>query len=85
LTEGEIIEISHSSVIPDNSHGIPIKFYANFQGIPKIIPNNSKESQRIPKIDRSVIPTIIFPLILKVLNPFEKPGGNSLTRGVSLP
>jgi hypothetical protein len=38
-----------------------MEFYANFQGIPKIIPNNSKESQRIPKIDRSVIPTIISP------------------------
>jgi hypothetical protein len=40
---------------------IPMEFYANFKGIPKIIPNNSKESLRISKIDRSVIPTIISP------------------------
>jgi hypothetical protein len=70
--EGEIIEISHRSVIPDNSYGIPesigipgipqwFKEFKVFQGIPKIIPNNSKESKRIPKIYRSVMPTIISP------------------------
>jgi hypothetical protein len=32
---------------------IPMEFYANFRGIPKIIPNNSKEFQRIPK---SIVP-----------------------------
>jgi hypothetical protein len=46
-----------STIIPR----IPMEFYANFQEIPKIIPYNSKESRRIPKIDRSIIPTIIFP------------------------
>jgi hypothetical protein len=53
ISEGEIIEISHRAVIPDNSYGIPelrrnswnstkipelpMEFYANFQGIPKKI------------------------------------------------
>jgi hypothetical protein len=36
-----MIEISHRSVIP-GIPGISMEFYASFQGIPKIIPNNSK-------------------------------------------
>jgi hypothetical protein len=61
-TEGEIIEISHRSVIPDNSYGIP-EFHQNSRNstiIPRI-PKKPKESQRITKFDRSVIPTIISP------------------------
>jgi phosphoribulokinase len=40
---------------------IQMEFHANFQGIPKIIPRNPRESQRIPKIDRSVIATLFPP------------------------
>jgi hypothetical protein len=62
--EGGIIEISYRAVIPRislgipkfhrNSRnskkvpGIPMEFYANLFVIPKIIPNNSMEFQRIP-------------------------------------
>jgi hypothetical protein len=38
-----------------------MEFYTNFCEIPKIIPSNSVESQRIPKTDRAVIPRTISP------------------------
>jgi hypothetical protein len=65
MDEGEIIEISHRAVNPRFSYGtpefhrnsrnstkipvIPTEFYANLFVIPRIIPNNFMESQRIPK------------------------------------
>jgi hypothetical protein len=54
----------NSKIIPR----IPLEFYANFLGIPKPISSNPKESQRIPKIDRSVIPTIIAPSVHFLIN-----------------
>jgi hypothetical protein len=52
---------------------MPMEFYASFFGIPRIIPNNSKEFQRIPKTDPAVIPAIISPSPQVVNHSFKNP------------